>query len=281
MPSCAIWRSSTSNGQPWSSCFRYMKQYLYIKQNRICGVCRNAGVLLVFLVCVVLTATPALANQQPPSSGGSVLNILLLGLIAYFLVRAFRRRAGGDNDRDKPERWSDNRPDADNTNDERGRVIRPMDRHEAARQMWGHLSSEKQPPEQGTPVPPVGTEGFNESEFLEGAKLFFSRFQEASDSREFDDLKVFLSDEVYADAVVHAQSNPVKARSEIMLLNARLMEVKSEGGRTLATVFYDAQIRKGISGEQPVHVRAVWEFSRDDAMDNALWKLEKINKVDQ
>jgi len=241
------------------------------------GESRRLSLTVVFAVLVLLSASPALANEQAPPSGGSVLNILFLGIIAYFLVRMFRRRMNKDDDNTRSGKWTEKRPDEE----KQGRVIRPMDRHEAARQMWGNLSSEQQAPAEEQSVA-VFTDGdFNENEFLEGAKLFFSRFQQASDSREFDDLKMFLSDEVYADAVVEARSNPEPSHTEIMLLNARLMEVKSENDRTGATVFYDAQIRKGASGDQPVHVRTVWEFSRDDRVENGLWTLEKINKVDQ
>lgn len=233
--------------------------------------------LLAALWVLVLHVQPAFAQGQP-SSTGSVLNIILLGLIAYFLVRMFRRRRGGRDDEPRPGQWS--RKDSSDEDDDR--PSRTMDRHEAARQMWDHLSSEKQDqpaPEAGPTV--ASASGFDEHEFLEGAKLFFSRYQQASDSRDFEALKVFLSDEVYTDAVLEAERNPEPGRTEIMLLNARLMEVKTEGDTTSATVFYDAQIRKGAAGDQPEHVRVVWEFSRDDTVENGLWTLETINKVDQ
>jgi len=228
----------------------------------------------------VLLALPSTALAQGDAPAGSILNILLLVLMAYFLVRMFRRRMGGGDKRDdtRPGNWSA-KDEADK--EQGGRVIRPMDRHEAARQMWGHLSSDKPdvPAQEEPQAKSVG--GFDESEFLEGAKLFFSRFQQTNDSRDFENLKVFLSDEVYADAVLEAQKSTTPSRTEIMLLNARVMEVKTEGGQTRATVFYDGQMRKGAQGEQTEHIRAVWEFSRDDTVENGLWKLDKINKVAQ
>ncbi|WP_158948830.1 TIM44-like domain-containing protein [Pseudodesulfovibrio cashew] len=188
---------------------------------------------------------------------------------------------GGDKDNTRPGQWT--RQDKGESGTESGgKVLRPMDRYDAARQMWGHLSSEKSSDESAAPSPVAasGQIGFDENEFLEGAKLFFSRFQQANSEKEIEDLRVFLSDEVYANAVLKAQQFPDE-RIEVMLVDARLMELKSEGGQTLATVFYDAQISRGESGGQPGHVRAVWEFSRDDDVENGLWTLEKINKVDQ
>lgn len=233
-----------------------------------------AWIAFVLLAC----PTSALAQGQAPS--GSVLNILLLALIAYFLVRMFRRRMGGGDKRDdtRPGNWESKDSDP---KEKGGKVIRPMDRHEAARQMWGHLSSDRQ---EAAPVerPKVSADGaFNEAEFLEGAKLFFSRFQQASSDRDYDALKDFLSDEVYTDAILAMQREGKPVRTEIMLLNAKLMEVKSEGNITRASVFYDGQMRRGDHGEQTEHVRTVWEFSRDDTIENGLWTLDKINKVDQ
>jgi len=251
----------------------------YLRYLRV-HFCQCIDVLAVF--ALVLLAVPSSAMAQGPMTG-SVLNILLLGIVAYFLVRMFRRRTGGGDKSDKtrPGNWSEKSSD---DKEQGGKLIRPMDRHEAARQMWGHLSSDKQ--EAPAVSEPQETQkydvsGFDEAEFLEGAKLFFGRFHQASESRDFDDLKMFLSDEVYADAVLDAQKETAPTRMEIMLLNAKLMEAKSEGQRTRATVFYDGQMRQGSSGEQVVHIRAAWEFSRDDTVDNSLWKLDKINKVDQ
>lgn len=235
------------------------------------AVRNGLGVLSAGLLTVLL-ASPASANQQGPGGGGSVLNILLLVLIAYFLVRMFRRRSGGDNSRH--DRWNN---DARN---QRDRNARPMDRHEAARQMWDVLSSDSEGDARATT--PTGTaDGFNEEEFLEGAKLFFSRFQQAGSRQDFDDLRGFMSEEVYEEAVAMAERDASFGPSEIMLLNARLMEVRSDGGTTFATVFYDAQIRNGVAGDHSEHVRAVWEFSRDDTVQGGLWTLHAINKVDQ
>ncbi len=228
-------------------------------------------VSLVFAdACLAQPANP----DAPVSSIGSVLNILFLGLIAYFLVRAFRRRSG-DNDRTRQNRWADRMQDKEDES-----AHRPMDRHEAARQMWSVLSSE--PSE--TPVrqsPKVESDSFDEAEFLEGAKLFFSRFQQVRDVSELDELRSLLSDSAYEDAVAEVQRRSADEQTEIMLLNARLMDMKTDNNRTDVSVFYDADLRKGVSGEQSVHVRAVWEFSRDGSGENVFWILEKINKVDQ
>ncbi|WP_285905749.1 TIM44-like domain-containing protein [Pseudodesulfovibrio pelocollis] len=229
-------------------------------------------------LAILLWAVPALAAEPPQGGGGSILNILFLGLIAYFLVRAFRRRGGGGSG---PGRGSGD--DDQSTRDDSPRPPgKPMDRHEAARQMWSMLGSgdaAQNTPVAGRPGPEPG--GFDAAEFLEGAKLFFSRFQQVSGGRDLEELRGFLSEDVYEQTLAALPADAALARTEVMLVDARLVERKSEGGRTWVTVFYDAQLRRGVSGEQPYTLRTAWEFSRAEGAENGLWTLEKINKMDQ
>lgn len=256
-------------------------------------VVRSTGRLALWLsapALVLLMATPALAQAAPPSRTGSVLNILLLVLIAYFLVRMFRRRSGGGNDKARPGQWSktdyptkpgeEGQPDSDAASRDEARPgqAKPMDRHEAARQTWDMLRSE--PEDKPAPSTPTGApqraNGFDEAEFLEGAKVLFSRFQQARDKDDYDALRDFLSDEVYSDAVVAGE----RPRTEVMLVSALLTELNTADGRTVASVHYDAQLRVGEEG-RPVQLRTVWEFGRDDSVPGGLWVLEKINSIDQ
>ncbi|MEZ7198175.1 Tim44 domain-containing protein [Pseudodesulfovibrio karagichevae] len=255
---------------------------------------RPMGRLALWLsapVLVLLSATPALAQAAAPSRTGSVLNILLLVLIAYFLVRMFRRRSGGGDDKTRPGSWSkpdypakpgEEDPSAPGPDDAAKPVERPraqpLDRHEAARRTWDMLSSEGT--DRPSPTTPTGAtaraDGFDEAEFLEGAKVLFSRFQQARDKDDLDALRDFLSDEVYSDAVAAGE----RPRTEVMLVSALLTELNSTNGRTVASVHYDAQLRVGEEG-RPVQLRTVWEFGRDDTVPGGLWVLEKINSIDQ
>jgi predicted lipid-binding transport protein (Tim44 family) len=248
-----------------------MNTLLHFNMSPGCRLIRAACTWLRAL-SVVLVATPALAAEAP-QGGGGILNILLLGLVVYFLVRAFRRRGGGSGPDER-----------DGRNDTPQPPARPMDRHEAARQMWSMLGSGDTAPgaaQSPDAVPAGGDVGFDSAEFLEGAKLFFSRFQQVATPRDVEDLRGFLSDDVYEQTLAGLPAEAAMARTEVMLVDARLVERKTEGGRTRVTVFYDAQLRKGVSGEQPYHLRTAWEFSRAEGAQNGLWTLDKINMMDQ
>ncbi|MEF2229755.1 MAG: TIM44-like domain-containing protein [Pseudodesulfovibrio sp.] len=236
----------------------------------------------VSALALLAAAVPALANSGAPGSGsGSVLNILLLGLVAYFLIRMFRRRSGGGQDR--PEDRTQDRPGdqtPDGADDRPQPPTRPMDRHEAARQVWTMLGGDSEAPDGGeTPAVQAVSAGFDEREFLEGAKLFFSRYQQVADVAELDELRSFLSDDVYREARSAIESGTRQPR-EVMLLEARLMGMENEGGRTVASVHYEATLGSA-SGGQPSHLRSVWEFSRDESVHSALWTLDSTTIMDQ
>ena len=233
------------------------------------------------LFFTVVMATPVLAQEMPTGNrSGSLLNVLLLAAIAFYLVRSFRKRGGKDGTR--PGRWDPTEKDESSASEDNEQSEPTnVDRHEAARRTWDILSSdgEKQP-EPTTPTAVssgVGAVGFDEVEFLEGAKLFFARFQQARDVGDYQAIRDFISDDVFNEAMAAGD----QGRIEVMLLNAKLMELKSEDGRTVSAVFYDAQLRKGDQGERVEHVRQVWEFSRDDTAAGGLWVLERIDRVDQ
>ncbi|WP_243545964.1 Tim44 domain-containing protein [Pseudodesulfovibrio tunisiensis] len=170
----------------------------------------------------------------------------------------------------------------DSQDDADGKMRRGVDRYEAARRSWEYFQTGEARPEpvENAPQAAHGQGDFDSSEFLEGAKIFFSRFQEAGDNRDLDSIRDFISDEVYAQAVADLETGGVAARTEIMLLDARLVDVRTENGTTSVTVQFDADLRKGISGGQREHVRTVWEFSRDETAPGSLWTLDKINRMD-
>lgn len=286
MQSCVTWDSSSSRARTRMVKLSSMKS----RSNVFTAMVRLAGIACACVLSILLLSTSVLASTEAPSSrSGSILNILLLGLVAYFLVRAFRRRGGGPGSGAGGGSGPDDRGREDETLPPARPANRPADRHEAARQMWDMLGSKdvsESVSGQGAPgaagqLPTSGPAGFDEAEFLEGAKLFFSRFQQVSGQGDLDQLRGFLSDDVYEQALARLEAEPAVARTEVMLVDARLMERRSESGRTWITVFYDAQLRKGISGDEPYHLRAAWEFSRTDAEGSGLWTLERINTRDQ
>lgn len=130
----------------------------------------------------------------------------------------------------------------------------------------------------GAGAPPVPA-GFDTEEFLKGAKAIFTRLQESWDRRDLADIREFTSPEVFAEIRRQAEEDPEPGRTEILLLNARLLEVREEDGQEIASVLYEPVLREG-GAEQPARpVREIWHFRRDKGAGRSFWILEGIQQV--
>jgi predicted lipid-binding transport protein (Tim44 family) len=225
----------------------------------------------VFAVYLVVLAAPVAHAQGEAAKTPGLLDMFLLGLIIFLLVRMFRRRVG---------RW--NRPDDEHRHDDADNGAgesRTPDRYDNARATWDMLSGNES--ERTSVTTPTGSaSGFDEFEFLEGAKLFYHRFTEAAYSGDWDSIASFID----FDLLVDLRNDPElsqRGRTEIMLLEARVADVQEKGGTTRVSVFFDVKLRMGETGDRQAVKREVWEFYRPDNTPGALWTLDAVNTVDQ
>lgn len=231
--------------------------------------------------------------------GIGLLDILLIGLIAYFAVRLLRRRGPAANRRG---------PDP--------RDLRP-DPHERAEQSWDTLRSQQpqqrpaQPrqPEPGpdaaqngptgpiggaggttggfgvtpgeeAPAQPAVPEGFSIPDFLEGAKTVYARLQHSWDRRDLNDIALFTTAEVLTEIKRQAAADPTPSKTELLLVNARMLEFREEATDTIASVLFDVLLREDASQSQPKQIREVWHFSRPTGDFAANWRLEGIQQLE-
>ena len=121
--------------------------------------------------------------------------------------------------------------------------------------------------------------GFDSDEFLEGAKVVFNRLQQSWDARDLDDIKQFTTQEVYEAIKQQAEDDPQPSRTEILMANARLLEVKDEAEGILATVYFDVLMRESKTAQHPEQVREVWHFLKAKK-DGSMWLLDGIQQLE-
>jgi predicted lipid-binding transport protein (Tim44 family) len=149
----------------------------------------------------------------------------------------------------------------------------------SAQQGWGasgETPDEAAAPAATPPIPP----GFDQGEFMKGAQTIYTRMQSSWDKRDLEDIRKFASDEVYAEIKRQAQEDPQPGRTEILLVNARLLEVRSVDHQEIASVHYDVMMREGDADKLAKQVREVWHFSRDEKAAGSFWRLEGIQQVE-
>lgn len=211
--------------------------------------------------------------------GVGLLDILLIGGIIFLAFKLLRGRSSagqgsGQNVGQQP-------------------YGAPPDSRSGAEQSWDRLRSAPptgsgsfgdgssgnaagQQPQQGPAVP----EGFNTAEFLEGAKTVYSRIQAAWDRRDLADIALFATPEVHQEMARQAKADPGPSRTELLMVNARLVEYREDGGDSIATVLFDVLMREDASEDRPKQVREVWHFSRESANPSSNWRLEGIQQLE-
>lgn len=188
-------------------------------------------------------------------SGISFIDILLIGGGLFLLFRFLRSRQPAPQTTGGPARV-----------------------HDMQRGAWDNLrSSQHQTSSDAESYPP----GFDAKEFLDGAKAAYTRMQASWDARDLNDLRQFTSPEVFSEIQAQAAADPGPGKTEILLLEARLLEVKTIGNQTIATVLFDAMLREDSAAAPAEQVREAWHFSRYETGGGSHWVVEGIQQLEK
>ncbi len=119
--------------------------------------------------------------------------------------------------------------------------------------------------------------GFQVEEFIEGAKMAFSRLQSSWDKRDLDDIALFTSPAVLEEVKKQLAEDDSPSKTDILLNNARLLSVITENNEETATVYFDVILRES-NATDTTQAREVWHFVRPVGGGN--WKLDGIQQVE-
>ena len=97
-----------------------------------------------------------------------------------------------------------------------------------SQETWG-ASRSGYGPVQAMPLPAGSEEvkipqGFDQEDFMKGAKAVYTRLQNSWDKRDLEDIRDFTSKEVWEEITRQAQEDPHPGKTEILRVNARLLE---------------------------------------------------------
>ena len=104
--------------------------------------------------------------------------------------------------------------------------------------------------------------GFDTEAFLRVAKVNFVRLQAANDARNMDDIREFVAPEMFAEIKMQMdERGSAPQQTDVVTLNAQLLEVVSEGNRHVASVHFSGMIRE-VVGAAAVPFDEVWNLSK-------------------
>lgn len=146
---------------------------------------------------------------------------------------------------------------------------------QAAAGGWSNLGAAQARPA-GSDVPP----GFDAGDFLAGAKTLFARLQRSWSSRDLADIEAFATPAFMADVRAQAAADPTPTPTDVLLVDAKLLEVRRQGGTAIASAYFDTLLREDPRAERPEQVREVWHFVRREDVPGDAWKLDAIQQLD-
>lgn len=207
-------------------------------------------------------------------SGINFLDILVFGGILFLLYRFFRSR--------RPATQSAGPMGAPSPLAQPARPAQPTQVHHRSathnsspeKSAWDALNSEPA----GTSSPEVKIpEGFDVDDFLTGAKAAYTRLQNSWNNRDLDDIRNFTTREVFAEIKRQQSSAPLMGQTELLVVEASLLEVREEDDDTVCSVLFDVLLREDPL-EEAKQTQEIWHFSRPSD-GTGMWLLEGIQQV--
>lgn len=114
--------------------------------------------------------------------------------------------------------------------------------------------------------------------FLRSAKTSFIRLQAANDRRDLNDIREYTTPEMYAEISMQMQERDgAPQNTEVLAINADLLEVASEGNVAIASVRFTGQLRE--NGGIPESVDEIWHVQKNLADDKSVWLLAGIQQT--
>jgi predicted lipid-binding transport protein (Tim44 family) len=105
-------------------------------------------------------------------------------------------------------------------------------------------------------------ESFDTEGFLRIAKLNFVRLQASNDAKSLDDIREFVSPELYAEIKLQMdERGDVPQQTDIVTLQAELLDVSTESNRYVASVHFSGTIREVVGGVA-APFEEIWNLSK-------------------
>jgi predicted lipid-binding transport protein (Tim44 family) len=190
---------------------------------------------------------------------GGLLNILLIGAAIYFVFKFIAsRRAGASN------------------NMQYAGASAPQSLPvpaQPAPMNFGGAAPQEAPPSARN-IPP----NFDVEPFVRQAKTSFIRMQAANDAKDLNDLRDFTTPEVYAELSMQIRERgDAPQKTDVVTLNADLLEVANEGDYAIASVRYTGLIREAEGA--PTNFDEVWHVQKNLKDPKGTWLVAGIQQL--
>ncbi|CAE6518827.1 MAG TPA: Tim44 domain-containing protein [Nitrosomonas nitrosa] len=119
---------------------------------------------------------------------------------------------------------------------------------------------------------------FEVEPFLRNAKLSFIHLQEANGARDLESIREYTTPEMFAELSAQINdSNDPPQKTEVMFIDANLLDVTVTNDRAIASVRFNGQLRESPDAE-PESFDEIWHIQKDLKGRNGAWLLAGIQQ---
>jgi predicted lipid-binding transport protein (Tim44 family) len=118
---------------------------------------------------------------------------------------------------------------------------------------------------------------FDQTSFLAGAESAYRYLQTAWDKRDLAAIRGLTTDKVFAELQDQLRATDVDNKTEVLKVNAELLEVREVGSELEATVMFDCIIREDEGATD--QVREIWHFTKPVSSKQPKWYLDGIQQL--
>lgn len=122
--------------------------------------------------------------------------------------------------------------------------------------------------------------GFDEPDFLNGAKGAYKDLQKAWDNHDLAEIRGLTTDKLFADIQEQLKASTEKNQTDILKVDAELLSIREIGSELEAVVLFDSVIREDVNS-QSEQVREVWHFIKAKNSSDPKWFLDGIQQLEQ
>ncbi|MDD2767148.1 MAG: Tim44-like domain-containing protein [Methylococcus sp.] len=120
---------------------------------------------------------------------------------------------------------------------------------------------------------------FDAAGFLNGAKAAYRQLQQSWDERDLSTLRALTTDKVFAELQDQLRSSTERHRTELLRVDAEILEVNDQGDERQVAVLFDVALRESPM-ESASDVHEVWHFVRSRSSRQPTWFLDGIQQVE-
>ena len=120
--------------------------------------------------------------------------------------------------------------------------------------------------------------GFPVESFLRSAKTSFIRLQAANDRKNLNDIREYTTPEMFAEISVQTQErDDTPQKTDVIAINADLLQVANEGDFAIASVRFTGQLRENDG--TPESVDEIWHVQKNLRDEKSVWLLTGIQQI--